>query len=116
MKNISGNWHWKAQRITAAIMIPLFMWATFQVIQFFISPEYEISEFLYEPLHIFLICTIAFISLYHGALGISSVLDDYVPNESLRRLVVSAMYAFTILTFVVLLIAFFLNYQLNYTD
>lgn len=56
-----GSLHWWLQRISAVLMIPLFLWLDFSIY--------------------FLLIVIL---LYHIRAGIETVIEDYVHNESIK--------------------------------
>lgn len=81
----SGIGHWKWQRYSAIALIPLFIWFVISIA----SLEFSFVGFKYwlsSSLNAILLVALAIISLYHGLLGIGSILDDYVSNLKTRKI------------------------------
>lgn len=80
----SGVSHWWVQRVTAVALVPLTLWFLVRIIRL---PDYgyeTVREWIgsgWTPVGlIFLIGAMA----WHSALGIQVVIEDYVPNKSIK--------------------------------
>ena len=85
-KKLSSNFHngiphWKFQRISAIINMPLIIWFVFSLITFSDYSYISLTEWVKNPINsILIICMFASI-LYHSSLGIQVVIEDYVGSE-----------------------------------
>ena len=81
----SGASHWWMQRLTALALIPLIVWFVVNIIRGAGSEHYVLS-FIASPLNA--VFTVLFIvtTLYHGMLGIQTVIEDYVHSKP-RKLI-----------------------------
>jgi succinate dehydrogenase / fumarate reductase membrane anchor subunit len=98
------------QRVTGAIMIPTSIWILFcllpQIGILTFHPHTSHPQALYEIfgrmdsltyILIFAIC-----SLYHGILGMQSVINDYIHCSIMKKLSTIAIYSFAIFSIVFL--------------
>jgi len=87
------------QRSTAALLLPLTLWLMFYVMPTIISgillfKREVISIFFQSTTNIILLMLFIFLSLYHGFLGIISIIKDYVNCETTRK-IITLIIAFT---------------------
>ncbi len=90
----TGVSHWWMQRVTAVALIPL---SYFVIIFFNLSLNTTYQEtltWLHSPLNS--VCIIAWIlaAFYHAALGLQVIIEDYVPGESRKIILVWAVNLF----------------------
>lgn len=79
----NGTGHFWRQRLTAILITPLTLWLAFSLAQL---PGYSLSEFrawVASPLTAVLLSGYILMGLYHGALGLHVILEDYVGNHRL---------------------------------
>jgi succinate dehydrogenase / fumarate reductase membrane anchor subunit len=74
----SGVTHFWRQRITAAALVPLSIWFGVSVLGLIGAHEAATLAFLSQPLNAILMGAFVIIMLYHMALGLQVVIDDYV--------------------------------------
>ena len=89
----SGVHHFWAQRLTALALIPLTLWFVFSVAKL-AGGSYEAVRWwvAYPSVAVTLVLFIA-ISFYHAALGVQTVVEDYVGNEGAKlALIVGAKF------------------------
>jgi succinate dehydrogenase / fumarate reductase membrane anchor subunit len=74
----SGTGHFWRERVTAVALVPLSLWFLYVVIGLAGTTEVSALVFLAHPWNAILMAAFAVISLYHAALGLQVVIDDYV--------------------------------------
>lgn len=74
----SGVTHFWRQRVTAAALIPLSIWFGVSVLGLVGAHEAATLTFLSQPLNAILMGAFVLIMLYHMALGMQVVIDDYL--------------------------------------
>ena len=73
-----GTGHWWAQRVTSVALIPLTLWFFFSLL---LLPDLDygtVKTWLTLPLSSFLALLMVAVSAYHGYLGTTVVVEDYV--------------------------------------
>lgn len=80
----SGSGHWWLQRVTAFLLIPLTYWLI-MLIHLSINTSFiETVSWLSAPLNTVCVTAWLLAVLYHAALGIQVVIEDYVSTEWLK--------------------------------
>ena len=74
----SGVTHFWRQRITAAALIPLAIWFGVSALGLVGAHEAATLAFLSQPLNAILMAAFIVIAVYHMALGMQVVIDDYI--------------------------------------
>ena len=74
----SGVTHFWRQRVTAAALIPLAIWFGASMLGLVGAHEAATLAFLSKPLNAILMAAFVVIAVYHMALGMQVVIDDYV--------------------------------------
>ena len=87
-KTRSGVGHWRYQRYTAIVLLPLCLWLMINVIRG-VGQGYSVAiEWLQSPV-IAGLFIVGFIALYlHAMLGIQAVVEDYVANVRRQEILV----------------------------
>lgn len=78
----NGVEHWWLQRLTAIALIPLFVWFTMVLVSFGRSPELGVETYVFSKLGVVLFATLMITALFHGKLGLKTIIEDYVHCES----------------------------------
>lgn len=73
----SGFSHWWAQRITAVALVPLVIWFVVNIIHATGSEEHLLT-FVRTPVNVVVMILFIIASLYHAALGVQVVIEDYI--------------------------------------
>lgn len=73
-----GTMHWWAQRVTALALIFLGAWFVFAVLVITGLDLPGIKIFLAQPAQAILFTLFLLTALYHGALGLQVVIEDYI--------------------------------------
>ncbi len=84
----SGVGHWRYQRYTAIVLLPLCLWLMINVMRG-VGQGYSVAiEWLQSPV-IAGLFIVGFIALYlHAMLGIQAVVEDYVANVRRQEILV----------------------------
>jgi succinate dehydrogenase membrane anchor subunit len=75
--------HWRAQRLSALLLIPLSLWFADAVLNHLGQSRAQVQAWLDRPLPILLMTALILVAFYHLALGVRVVIEDYV--EDARR-------------------------------
>ena len=81
----SGLSHWKLQRLSAILIIPLIVWFLFSIMVNISSQYKEAIEWVVNPINSILLIILLVGIFYHSAMGIQVVFEDYVSNINLRK-------------------------------
>ena len=101
----SGHHHWIMQRFTAVMLSALTIWF---LVFIFRATSSDVSNFIAEtqsPWNIIGMCIFVWCSLYHGALGIQVIVEDYVSCHALQVFFIWGVKIFAIVTAIVFLFA-----------
>ncbi len=96
----SGTHHFVHQRVTALFMIPLLMWFVISSITFVVMPKDLVPDFVMSPINI--VASVLFVGnfLYHGALGMRVIIEDYIHCKWMQNALLIGLNLFCIVTFV----------------
>lgn len=92
--------HWQAQRLTAlllALLYPCLLTALYPLRQ---APYGEIVHNFSNPFFVALITMTIAAALYHAVLGLQVIVEDYVKNPALRKLIPQVLKMIGIMAFV----------------
>jgi succinate dehydrogenase / fumarate reductase membrane anchor subunit len=74
----SGTGHFWRERVTSVALIPLSLWFLYAMLGLTGTSEVTALQFLAHPWNALLMGGFVVFSLYHAALGLQVVVDDYV--------------------------------------
>lgn len=97
----SGSGHFWYQRVTAVALVPLSIWLIVLLNKALTAPYADTVEWLSSPLNTLAIIAWTVAVVYHAALGVQVVIEDYVSTIPVRHLAIRA----TNLIFLVLVVA-----------
>lgn len=80
----SGTGHFWRERITAAALAPLSLWFAYVAIGLSGTTTSAPLQFFAQPVNAILMAAFVIISLYHAALGVQVVIDDYVHSSGTK--------------------------------
>lgn len=80
-----GLRHWWMQRLTAAGLIPLTIWFTLSILRSRSARFGDVISWLHDPFVAAGLLVYFATLLYHSALGMQSIIEDYVGNYALKR-------------------------------
>lgn len=92
----SGVTHFWRQRVSAAALVPLGLWFAVSVLGLVGAHEAATLSFLSQPLNAILMAAFTVILLYHMALGLQVVIDDYIHSDGQKVLLMLLTRGFTI--------------------
>ena len=82
-KNGTGHFIW--QRLSALLLIPLVIWFCLSI-AFLPDSSYATAiSWLSSPFNALLMIVIFISGFYHGALGVQTILEDYISSEPTRH-------------------------------
>lgn len=82
--------HWWYQRLTAIALVPLSFWLLVFLFKALHAPYHDTVQWLMSPLNGFCLGTWIAAVVYHAALGVQVVLEDYVSTISVRHAAIRA--------------------------
>jgi len=82
--------HWWYQRVSAAALVPLSIWLIVFLNKALGAPYAETVGWLSSPLNLLAIAAWTVAVIYHAALGVQVVIEDYVSTIPVRHLAIRA--------------------------
>ena len=80
----SGVAHFWHQRVTAVALVPLTIWFVWAVARYTGAPYDDVRAFLGDPFNAAAMVLFVIAGLYHAALGVQVVIEDYVHSEGMK--------------------------------
>lgn len=80
----SGLHHWISQRLSALALIPLIIWFLFQIPFLSVASQKQSIVWLSSPFNMSALLILISAVLYHGALGMQVVMEDYIGHKGVR--------------------------------
>jgi succinate dehydrogenase / fumarate reductase membrane anchor subunit len=81
----SGTRQWWGQRASAVALVPLAVWFVGSVLGLLGAPQEVAARWAGRPWHAVLLLALLAALFYHLELGVSAVIEDYVPQPLLQR-------------------------------
>ncbi|WP_323732449.1 succinate dehydrogenase, hydrophobic membrane anchor protein [Candidatus Bandiella euplotis] len=95
----SPTMHFIWQRCTALVLIPIFCWLLFSIVQFVHhSGSDDMVLFLAHPVNFTLIIVFVLASLYHGFLGMDDIMKDYISCGVLYKIIRKLLFVVCVFT------------------
>jgi succinate dehydrogenase / fumarate reductase membrane anchor subunit len=89
--------HWWYQRLSAVALLPLTLWFLLILSKASHAPYAETAAWIGQPFNTLIGLIFIIAAFYHAALGVQVVIEDYIPDISLRhRLIIAANLIFLI--------------------
>ena len=86
-----GSVHWRAQRVSAVVLVPLIIWLVVSVI-YVVHAEYaEAIAWFGNPINAIMMAALLVVLFYHGALGVHSVIEDYIAEPKCKFYAMAAV-------------------------
>jgi len=86
---ISGKLHWLIQRITAIILIPSSLWFLYQLVKLSSYNHNDVKLFFSSTINSYLFLIMIITSIFHGKLGMQTIIEDYVHSLNLRKMIIN---------------------------
>ena len=109
----SGISHWIWQRISAASLVPLFIWFIYMIVSFLVDPEYALNKLLYAPFELLFFVILINLSIYHGVLGFKVICEDYIHNEFAKIITIVSCYFISFITMCTVTFVLMMNFIIN---
>ena len=101
----TGAHHWIMQRISAFALIPLIIWLAFSFVRIAQDPTGYLPVFFAYPLNAVAGILLITMALYHGALGMRVVIEDYVSSKAKMHALIIFINLISLLTAVAAVLA-----------
>lgn len=80
----SGSKEWLLQKVAAVILAVLFLWFAFSF-AFLVKADYSVVvAWIDKPINTVLLITFVSVALFHAAIGLQAVIEDYAHNTMKR--------------------------------
>lgn len=81
----AGVPHWKWQRRSALVLIPLSLWLLISLIHHVGVPHQQAYEWVSHPVVALLLLVFIFAMFYHAKLGLQVIIEDYIAEQNVRQ-------------------------------
>ncbi len=98
-----GFSHWWMQRLSAVLMLPLGLWFIYSLMTMETISADTIIMWLHNPIQALLMALWAITIVYHGALGLQVIVEDYVHAKG-KALILLTLIKFAMLIMVLAVI------------
>jgi len=75
---------WMLHRVSAVILVPLFVWFYFSLISLSEKNYQDAIYFFENPLFKILIIALFFIGFFHAKISLSEIFEDYIHNKKIK--------------------------------
>jgi succinate dehydrogenase / fumarate reductase membrane anchor subunit len=79
-----GTHHWWLQRITAVALVPLVVWFAISLLRFAPESQAAVRAWIASPVTMVMLILAIMTGLWHAALGVQAVIEDYVHGKGWR--------------------------------
>ncbi len=79
-----GSGHWKWQRVTAMLLVPLTIWFLFSIVRYTASGFEETVAWISRPWVAVLLLLYLVTMFWHAWLGVQVVIEDYIHSPGLN--------------------------------
>ena len=76
---------WIFQRVSALVTAPLIVWFLLSLISLSISDYNSVVIFFSKPLFLSLTVILLIAGFFHGKIGLSEIVEDYIHNEKIKN-------------------------------
>ena len=95
---------WILHRISAIILVPLYVWFFFSFISLSIQIYSEAIYFLKNPLFEILTITLFFVGFSHAKISLNEIFEDYIHNQKIKDVANLLVLLFSIIIPIIILI------------
>ncbi len=79
-----GTHHWWLQRVTAVALVPLVIWFAVSLLRFAPEGQAAVRAWIASPITMVMLILAIAVGLWHAALGMQVVVEDYVHAKGWR--------------------------------
>ena len=79
-----GMHHWIVQRFTGVALVPLSLWFMWSMVCLAGADHAAVVAWMRIPANAVSLCFFVAVALYHSALGVQVVMEDYIHHEGFR--------------------------------
>ncbi|TXL70751.1 succinate dehydrogenase, hydrophobic membrane anchor protein [Vineibacter terrae] len=79
-----GTHHWWLQRVTAVALVPLVIWFAVSLLRFAPEGQAAVRAWIASPVTMVMLILAIAVGLWHAALGVQVVVEDYVHAKGWR--------------------------------
>ena len=76
---------WIMQRASALIVAPLIVWFLLSLITLSTGDYNSVVNFFSNPLFLSLTIILLIVGFFHGKIGLSEIVEDYIHNEKIKN-------------------------------
>ena len=76
---------WIMQRASALIVAPLIVWFLLSLISLSTGDYNSVVNFFSNPLFLSLTIILLIVGFFHGKIGLSEIVEDYIHNEKIKN-------------------------------
>ena len=106
----SGLSHWKLQRLSAILIIPLIVWFIINFVSIYDKNFDEVLVFVTKESSKFLLSILMIVAFFFSALSISEIFEDYVHDEKIKNISIKLLYSSAIIIpFLTIIVIYNLN-------
>ena len=77
---------WIMQRVSALIVAPLIVWFLLSLISLSTGDYNSVINFFSKPLFLSLTIILLIVGFFHGKIGLSEIVEDYIHNEKIKNI------------------------------
>ena len=100
-KKSSGLNHWLQQKLTALFLLPITVWFILSFPGFMSLSYQDKFNWVYNKPNCYLLAFFFIVSSYHMKLGLTVVIEDYIHNDNLKKIL--SIFIFVIVLGIILL-------------
>jgi len=100
-----GVTHWRRQRISAIILVPLSIWFLLEILRHIQADYQTVLAWVAQPWVGTALAFFMGLIFYHSALGLQVIIEDYIPNPFWQKALIIKVKA---LNFIMAVLSWFL--------
>ena len=95
---------WILHRVSAIILVPLYVWLFFSLIVLSTKNYSEAIYFFESPLFTILTIIVFFVAFFHAKISLSEIFEDYIHDKKIKDVANLLVSIFSIITPIIILI------------
>ena len=97
---------WILHRVSAIILVPLYVWLFFSLIVLSTKNYSEAIYFFESPLFTILTIIVFFVAFFHAKISLSEIFEDYIHDKKIKDVANLLVSIFSIIIPVIILVLF----------